>query len=135
MYNSPYGYNGFYQPPVPDQLSQLRQPYSQPYQPPQQTGRIYVQGIEAAKAYLVAPGNTVELWDSELPRIYVKSANVNGVPILQTLEYKDITNLPMRTTEPQFTPEDKFVTRKEFDELRTALGVIPKENGGTDNVK
>ena len=80
--NYPYpGYPPYYPPPVPDQLAQLRQQQMQPPMmqtapsQPQQTdpsGIIWVQGEAGAKAYLVAPGNTVQLWDSEDQVIYLK---------------------------------------------------------------
>ena len=53
-------FNGFpasYQPMYPQ--------YQQPAQNTQQNGIIWVQGEAAAKSYLVAPGSTVQLWDSE----------------------------------------------------------------------
>ena len=42
--------------------------YNYPYQPylqQQNNGIIWIQGEAAAKSYLVAPGSTVPLWDSE----------------------------------------------------------------------
>ena len=38
----------------------------------------WVQGIEGAKAYPVAPNAVVELWDSESQTIYIKSADRTG---------------------------------------------------------
>ena len=49
--------------------------------------RIFVQGEVGAKAYLVAPGNTVTLWDSEKQAIYRKTVNAQGVPMIQKLNY------------------------------------------------
>ena len=57
-------------------------PYQQAYQPMQpmmnqqnQGGIIWVQGEAAAKSYLVAPGATVQLWDSEEKVIYLKKGS------------------------------------------------------------
>ena len=57
-----FGYNNYYQPPMPDNLQmyrnqQFQQPIQQPQitqnQPTQQNGeRIWVQGLEGAKAYM-----------------------------------------------------------------------------------
>lgn len=66
--------------PLQDNLSQLRS-----YQPTDT--RIWVQGEIGAKAYLVAQGSTVVLWDSESKTIYVKSGTSNGVPVMQKLKY------------------------------------------------
>ena len=71
-YNPYYGYQP-YSPPVPDQLAQLR--YNQGMQQGMQQGfqgfgqqsndeRIWVQGKNAAEAYLVAANGFVRLWDS-----------------------------------------------------------------------
>lgn len=88
-YNSGYGY-GVY----PTQFTQ--QPQQPQFQQPQfqqnvqsmnRDDRIYVQGEVGAKAYLVANGATVTLWDSEQPHIYIKSVSANGIPSMQTLNY------------------------------------------------
>ena len=51
----------------------------QPYQQPQtNNGIIWVQGEAGAKSYLVAPNNTVQLWDSEDQKIYLKSAQLGS---------------------------------------------------------
>ena len=58
-----------------------------PYQQPQQTGIIWVQGEAAAKSYLVGPNSTVQLWDSEAQTIYLKSADASGMPSIKVLDY------------------------------------------------
>ena len=60
-----FGYNNYYQPPMPDNLQmyrnqQFQQSIQQPQitqnQPTQQNGeRIWVQGLEGAKAYMIIP--------------------------------------------------------------------------------
>ena len=62
------------------------------YQPVQQTntqqnGIIWVSGEAGAKAYMVAPNNTVQLWDSESQTIYLKSADASGMPSMKVLDY------------------------------------------------
>lgn len=60
------------------------------YQAPQQNQQgvlIWVQGEAAAKSYMVAPGNTVQLWDSEEKVIYLKSADPSGMPSMKILDY------------------------------------------------
>ena len=62
--------------------------YQPMYQPPQQqSGIIWVSGEAGAKAYLVAPNNTVQLWDSESQTIYLKSADASGMPSMKILDY------------------------------------------------
>lgn len=62
----PYYGNPYYPAPMQDNLMQMRQQY-QPQQQPtaQNSGVIWVQGEEGAKAYMVAAGNSVLLMDSE----------------------------------------------------------------------
>ena len=98
MYQPNYSYQYPYygaQPPMPDNLAQLRmntnqmqnsvvQPpiSSQPMQVQQpNNGLIWVQGESGAKSYLVAPNATVMLMDSEGERFYLKSADASGMPL------------------------------------------------------
>ena len=78
---TPYfnGYPASYQP--------LFQPVQAPAQQAQQSGIIWVQGEAAAKSYLVAPGSTVQLRDSEEKTIYLKSADPSGMPSMKILDY------------------------------------------------
>ena len=62
--------------------------YQIPQQPTQQqNGIIWVQGEAGAKSYMVAPNNTVQLWDSESQTIYLKSADASGMPSFKVLDY------------------------------------------------
>lgn len=100
-YNYPY-----YQQPMQDQLAHFRQ-FQQPQQ--QQSGILWVQGEEAAKAYMVAPGNSVLLMDSENNSFYIKSSDLSGMP--QPLRIFDYTE---RTAQTERKPVD-YVTREEFE--------------------
>lgn len=66
---------------MPDQLAQLRQAaYPQQQQTAQQTAPIiWVQGEEAAKSYLCAPGNSVLLMDSEKSSFYIKTVDAKPI--------------------------------------------------------
>lgn len=44
---------------------------------PQPTGPIWVQGESGAKSYMVAPGNTVVLFDSEKETFYIKTTDTS----------------------------------------------------------
>ena len=68
-------YNG-YQTAVP-----MTQQQMQPQQPSNTAGFVWVQGEAAAKAYPVAPGNSVLLMDSEAPVLYMKSTDASGRPL------------------------------------------------------
>ena len=83
------------------------------YQVPQQNqqgGLIWVQGESAAKSYMVAPGSTVQLWDSEEKVIYLKSADPSGMPSMKVLDYT------IRGEEKE-EPAKEYATKEELDAL------------------
>ena len=83
--------------------------YSQPVQQ-QQNGIQWVQGIEAAKSYAVAPGQSALLMDSESNTFYIKSCDQSGMPMpLRIFDYAE------RITVKNETTQSDFVTRTEFE--------------------
>ena len=120
-----YGYQPYpsYQPPVPDQLAQLRQ---QQYQPPmqqaaQQPSIQWVSSERAAYDYLVAPNSAVALWDSTAPVVYLKQADASGKPSMK------IYDLVERTAQaPETRPGVEYVTRQEFEALAARLDALAK---------
>ena len=83
-YQYPQFYQPYYQPPMPDQLAQLRQYQAQPQQA--QQSMVWVSGEQEAMAYLVAPNSAVALWDSNSPTIYLKKADASGKPTMQVFD-------------------------------------------------
>ena len=121
-----YGYQPVYQPyqpPMADQLAQLRQSYQPASQQPQQSPILWVQGEEAAKAYMVAPGATVMLMDSEGQSFYLKSTDPQGMPLpLRIFDYVERTaQKPLE--QPQISTGE-FVTRREFEALAARVGEL-----------
>lgn len=131
------GYPPYYPQPVPDQLAQLRQNQMQqpmmqgpqmPQQPvqtvpqPQQpdpVGIIWVQGDAGAKAYMVAPGNTVPLWDSEDQVIYLKSVDMSGMPSMRVLDYTE-RSIAQPQRQEQAAPKidlTPYITRDELEDI------------------
>lgn len=113
----PYGYQ--------DQLNQLRngnlmpnampmQGFQMPMNRPDQPGLNWVQGEAAAKSWMIAPGSTVLLMDSEAQRFYLKSADMNGVPSMRIFEYTEIG--AQRPQEASQTAQ--FVTVDVFENFR-----------------
>lgn len=154
MYQPNYGYQYPYygaQPPMPDNLTQLRmnanqmqnavtQP-SMPSQPMQQQSSqiIWVSGEAGAKSYLVAPGNTVMLLDAENSVFYLKSADASGMPLpLRIFDYKERTTTAQQSFGGVVTGEsvnfDNFVTRKEFDELKAFIASQPTPKKTKNNL-
>lgn len=76
-------YNGGY----PGAMNMPGMGYGYPGQQSQQTGLNWVLGEAAAKAFLVAPGCTVDLWDREEKVIYLKTVDAAGLPSMKILDY------------------------------------------------
>ncbi len=130
MYGNYYGgYPSYYpmQGGVPDQLSHLRMQQSQQVALPSQgnNGLVWVQGEAGAKSFLVAPGTTVMLMDSESPVFYLKSADQSGMPMpLRIFDFTERLNAQPTEAKPNGFDPDLFVTRKEFDEK---IAMLAKE--------
>jgi hypothetical protein len=118
---------------LPSPNYQVPMQYQQQYPQIQQTisntpinqhtssGIIWVQGEAGAKAYPVAPGNSLLLMDSESEVFYIKSTDASGVPMpLRIFNYTEIVQTQPHKDEVVNTELDtsQFVTRDELDELR-----------------
>lgn len=101
---SPYPY----QQPL-DNLGQLRMWQQQQAQ----SGINWVQGIDAAKAYIVAAGNSVLLLDSEAQCFYIKSTDASGMP--QPLRVFDYTERAADTAGN--VSRETYATKDEVAEL------------------
>ena len=85
-------------------------------------GIVWVQGAEAAKAFLVAPNTTVPLFDIENQTIYIKSADASGMPSMRILDYVERQpNAPRNplSSSGQAAGVDlsDYITRKELGEI------------------
>ena len=114
-YNSyfPMGYQPYY-----PQMNQTQTP-----QP--SNGLTWVQGESGAKSYLVAPNQTVTLWDSEANVIYLKSADASGMPSIRILDYtmRDTAqNKPVIRSDEYVTRDDLKRLQREIDALKVRLG-------------
>lgn len=95
-----YGYQ-YYQPPMADQLTQLRQQQYQPnmQQVPQQQAPpsiVWVQNEMEAANYLVAPNSAVTLWDSNSPVVYLKQADASGKPSMKIYDLVERNSRPVQ---------------------------------------
>lgn len=81
------------------------------------TGIVWVQGEAGAKSYLMAPGNTALLMDSEASKMYIKTTDAAGMPSMRIFEYKEIQTVPQSV--PQNATE--FATKAEFEDLRQKI--------------
>ena len=106
---------------------------------PQSSQIIWVSGEAGAKSYLVAPGNTVMLLDAENSVFYLKSADASGMPLpLRIFDYKERTTTAQQAYGGSVAVEtvnlDNFVTRKEFDELKTYIASQPTPKKTKNNL-
>ena len=85
LFPTNYPYVGFQ---APQQPQVPQQQYRQQPQQPAPNGIIWVQGMAGAKSFLLAPGQSALLMDSEAPVFYIKSADQSGMPSMQIYDYK-----------------------------------------------
>lgn len=123
-YNSNYGYAPFNQTYFNQGAvqPQYMQPFNGMQQNVNQTDQSassiqWVQGEAAAKSWMVAPGCRVVLWDSENPVIYIKSADMAGIPSMRIFEYKERMTDARQPVFPQETPGGGYVSTQAFHDL------------------
>ena len=126
-------YNGFYAAPgyqpyggaMNDTLNQFKGQYMSqlPTQQPKGNGNdmIWVQSEAGAKAFLVAPNTTVVLWDTESPTIYVKSADMNGVPSMRILDFVE------RGVPVQNGASVNYATSEELNQVQNQINVLTEK--------
>lgn len=109
------GYQPYYQPPMADQLAQLRgaqyqpMPQQMPQVQPQQAqvsgqSMVWVSGEQEAMGYLVAPNSAVALWDSNAPTIYLKQADASGKPSIKVYDLVERNAPRTAPAAPQAAP-------------------------------
>lgn len=128
-----YGYQPYqmYQPPMADQLMQLRQNQYQPnmQQAPQQQPSpsiVWVQNEMEAANYLVAPNSAVTLWDSNAPVVYLKQADASGKPSMKVYDLVERTQRTVQAPTVEYAP----LSRLEALETRLNELVAVKETPG-----
>lgn len=114
------------------QQMQMQQPIQQMpmVQPTPTNDMIFVLNEAEANSWIVAPNNSVTLWDKNKDTVYIKSVNMQGVPSFRILDYTERTpdNAP-KTPEKHvcqcgkdFVRKDQFESlQSEFDALRSEL--------------
>ena len=98
-YINPYAspYNPQPQPQQMMQNFQQQQVMPQMQQQTPQNGFVWVDGIEEANNFYVAPNNAVKVWDKNLPCIYKKAADAAGKPTMQIFDLVERKNeIPSR---------------------------------------
>ena len=127
-------YNNGFPMNYPQYTQQYPQQYQQQFQQPQNVGGpIWVSGEAGAKAFLVAPNTTVQLWDSENPVIYLKSADASGMPSIKVIDYtirnaqNDVKKTPLDNEPKEYATKDdmealKAELMRKIDDIKGDLG-------------
>lgn len=100
----------------------------------------WVQGINAAKSFPVAPNTSIPLFDSEANVIYIKSADASGMPSIKILDYVVRDTAPRTaeiSTQSDFaTKNDISILEKEISSLKSKFermsGTADKRKERTD---
>ena len=134
MPNYPYYYQPYqpYQPPMADQLMQLRQNQYQPnmqqgfqqtQQPAQPTiqSMIWVNGLNDAKNYFIAPNSAVALWDSTSPCIYLKQADASGKP---SMKIYDLVERSQRPAQASQAPAIEYAPLSRLEALEARMNEL-----------
>ena len=108
---NPYQAQNFVQ-PYQNQMNNAQaqlQNFQAQTQPQQQSQIEYVNGVESAKAYQLAPNNSKLLMDSTMARFYIKQADASGFCTIKAFDFMEVQ---------EGAPSTEYVSRGEFDELR-----------------
>lgn len=81
----------------------------------QQSSLTRVTGLEGAKAYQMAANSVAALFDASEDVMYIKSTDGAGFPTIRVFEFFE------RKEAPAAVPAEEYVSRKEFDELKTEV--------------
>lgn len=123
MYQPPITYPTYPTPTVPQ---------TQPTQPVSTSSIVWVQGEGGAKAYPVAAGSSIVLFDSETERFYIKTTDQSGMPQpLRIFDYVERSESDVNNV----LDTSNFVTRDEFERAIAKLKKPATPKGGSTNAK
>ena len=129
-YYAPFYRPTYYDPVQQNPMGQFNQQYQQPMTQPMQNAQMPMQGQPTndflwvlneneATSYPVAPNNTVILWDKNLPTVYIKSVNAQGVPSMRVLDFTERTATAQKQpVSGPFGSANNFVTIDSFNALK-----------------
>ena len=120
----------FQQMPIQQQMPMQAPVQQMPIvQPTPTNDMLWVLGQTEAESYLVAPNNSVTLWDKNKDTVYIKSVNAQGVPSMRILDYTE-RNTEKSTETPQkhiCKCGDKFATIDAVNALQGKIEALENE--------
>lgn len=135
-YYAPFYRPTYYDPIQQNQMGQYNQQFQQPMAQPMQNAQMPMQGQPTseflwvlneneATSYPVAPNNTVILWDKNLPTVYIKSVNAQGVPSMRVLDFTERTATAQKQpVSGPFGSANNFVTLDSFNALEAKFAAL-----------
>ena len=135
-YYAPFYRPTYYEPAQQNPMGQFNQQFQPPIAQPMQNAQMPMQTQQAndflwvlneneATSYPVAPNNTVTLWDKNLPTIYIKSVNAQGVPSMRILDFTErLSNAPKTPYTGTFDSPNNFVTIDSFNALEAKFAAL-----------
>lgn len=96
-------------------------------QPRQIGGRVWVSGEGGAKAFILSPNESAELWDSEQQTIYLKSADASGIPSMKILDYTIRSEAPASHSQGVQPSEPINVSRDDLNALQGQIDALRDE--------
>lgn len=135
-YYAPFYRPTYYDPVQQSQMGQYNPQYQQPMAQPMQNAQMPMQGQPTndflwvlneneATSYPVAPNNTVILWDKNLPTVYIKSVNAQGVPSMRVLDFTERTATAQKQpVSGPFGSANNFVTIDSFNALEAKFSAL-----------
>lgn len=135
-YYAPFYRPNYYDPVQQNPMGQFNQQFQQPIGQPMQSAQMPMQGQPTndflwvlneneATSYPVAPNNTVILWDKNLPTVYIKSVNAQGVPSMRVLDFTERTATAQKQpVSGSFGSANNFVTIDSFNALEAKFAAL-----------
>ena len=131
-YYAPFYRPTYYDPVQQNSMGQFNQPMVQPMQNAQTPMQgqptsefLWVLNEHEATSYPVAPNNTVILWDKNLPTVYIKSVNAQGVPSMRVLDFTERTATAQKQpVSGPFGSANNFVTLDSFNALEAKFAAL-----------
>ena len=128
----------------PQTMAQTMQTATMPMQNQPTNDFLWVLNENEATSYPVAPNNTVTLWDKNLPTVYIKSVNAQGVPSMRVLDFVERSSvIHSQPAGAAFNSPNNFVTVDSFNALEAKLQALegkveelkPKTNSKTKKME
>ena len=131
-YYAPFYRPTYYEPAQQNPMGQFNQQFQQPMQNAQMPMQgqptndfLWVLNENEATSYPVAPNNTVILWDKNLPTVYIKSVNAQGVPSMRVLDFTERTaTAAKQPVSAPFGSANNFVTIDSFNALEAKFAAL-----------